>query len=193
MYARYLLTTLACLAVALCSGCLCAPLWLMPDQEQFEDIEELANCEQAVVRMYGGPVNMLECIGIHVFFMIKPKGVYEFERWEKTVALTEPGGYIQSNFPDIYTGFAKDYVIAELQGPEAEPIIDFIINESINYPFKYCYAAIGPNSNTYPQWVIEQTGWDVYLPPTAVGWHATGPFYDWFADCDDRETSVIWK
>ena len=49
------------------------------------------------------------------------------------------------------------------------PFIEFIQQQSPLYPARDCFSLIaGPNSNTYVQWVIDNSGWDVVLPPLAT-------------------------
>jgi hypothetical protein len=62
------------------------------------------------------------------------------------------------------------FVLAEESGPNPEHVIEFIETHSPHYPYCHEYVAFpGPTSNTYPQWVLGSTGWDVALPPSAVG------------------------
>ena len=62
------------------------------------------------------------------------------------------------------------FVIADLIGPQAEPVIEFLQNQVDDYPYNQLYKVVpGPNSSTFTQWVLDSTGWDIELPRVAVG------------------------
>jgi hypothetical protein len=83
-------------------------------------------------------------------------------------------GYVRLNRlpPEADLGASGVVVLAELRGPEADPVVEFITSRSPDYPCRDAYFLLGPNSNTYVQWVLDQTGWQVELPLTAIGRNA---------------------
>lgn len=156
--------------LAILSGC-GDPL---PDQSQFQPLDVLAETNQAVVRIYGAPVPLFYG-AIHTWFAVKRADATTFDRWEVWVLSGDPYGFVWKNLfaPDAGIGGGNAKVIAELIGPEADPIIDFIETESPSYPYDNHYVFFpGPNSNSYTEWVIENSHWDVKLPDKAIGWDA---------------------
>jgi hypothetical protein len=49
----------------------------------------------------------------------------------------------------------KTVLVDKIEGEEIIDIIEFIENSPINYLFKSKYRYLGPNSNTYTQWIIK--------------------------------------
>ncbi|UCG34311.1 MAG: DUF3750 domain-containing protein [Phycisphaerales bacterium] len=147
-----------------------------PDQEQFAPLDALAYSDLAVARIYAASFPFTEGIATHPWFVVKPANSSRFERWEVGFWTGEPYGFVHKDlFPlEHDVGIAGPRILAELLGAEAESVVDFIRHESPNYPCKDFYVLLpGPNSNTYLQWVLDNTGWQVDLPPTAVGANAT--------------------
>jgi len=169
-------------AYALCIGTLvtatggCA--WPFPwlpagdDSSEFVPLSALENSGEAVVRLYGTPILNIERLAIHPWFVVKSAEEVSFDRWEVWATADGPYGYVRLNLrsPTSAPLAGRVFVIAELIGPEAEPVVEFIETQSPNYPCCDCYLFYpGPNCNTYVQWVLDSTGWAVTLPPTAVG------------------------
>lgn len=62
------------------------------------------------------------------------------------------------------------FVWPKLIVSDAAAVADFIVDESPNYPCCGAYDDLpGPNSNTYAQWVLHHSHWDVPLPESAIG------------------------
>lgn len=143
-----------------------------PDQDQFESLATLKENGEFVVRLYLAPIPGFNGFGTHPWYLVKRPDATEFDRWEVLDRTDEPLGYVHLNFPnpDLHEGTEGAYVLAELIGSEAEAVVDFIEAESPNYPCRNEYLFLpGPNSNTYGQWILDGTGWDVTLPFTAGG------------------------
>ncbi len=152
------------LLAAGCGGALPA------DLGSYKPLDSLRSNGQAVVRVYAAVVPVLAAE--HTWFVIKRANSTDFHRWEGWLADGSPYGYIYEDLhpleSDVWGGGM--YVVAELTGPEAEPIIDFIETQSPLYPCRYIYDMLsGPSSNGYTQWVLNQTGWQVELPAAAYG------------------------
>lgn len=159
------------------SGCI-----QVPDQQEYAPLYTLLDDSESIVRLYCAPVPGYEDIATHPWFVVKRAGADHFDRWEIAsfsdryryeLAIRADGVYgnIYNNIagPDEFFGRAG-WVQAELRGPGAEPIIDFIQTQSPHYPCRNTYTLFpGPNSNTYAQWVLDQTGWDAQLPESAIG------------------------
>jgi hypothetical protein len=155
------------LFVALMAGC--GAFVTVPDQTVFPSLETLAASGQAVVRLYGRPIAGIEQLAIHSWFLVKRADSTSFDRWELHIAPREPYGHVWKNVipPDEFG--PGTFVIADRIGDDALPVIDFIETASPAYDCMNVYAVFGPNSNTYIQWVLTSTGWNVALPPASIG------------------------
>ena len=106
---------------------------------------------------------------VHSWFVVNQKGV--ISRWEvihkKNLRKTS-WGYLYMNIRPIFQGslvfltfhkyFWKNFkLLGYMEGDEnstAEKITEFILNSKDTYPYRDKYFVSGPNSNTYPQWVL---------------------------------------
>jgi hypothetical protein len=62
----------------------------------------------------------------------------------------------------------KTKVVGSISGEVAQKIIAKIKESPRNYPHLHKYRLIGPNSNTYTQWILDQfPEWRVRLPRNA--------------------------
>lgn len=144
----------------------------VPEQDQFVPLDSLSESGEAVVRLYAAPLPRVENIAIHTWFAVKPADASTFHRWEVWPRSDGPFDHVRLDLgePTAHVGSGGVVVLADLIGPEAEPIIRFIQEESPGYPERGRYRSFpGPNSNSYTQWVLDHTGWDVTLPPRAIG------------------------
>ncbi len=149
----------------------------IPDQAPFEPLSELQKDDQAFVRIYAAPVPQVKSVAVHTWFVTRRSGSTKLHRWEIWQRARGPFDHIiLDGFPpERDVGAGGTFILAELLGEEAERVIDFIERESPTYPCRKEYRVFpGPNSNTYPQWVLTNTGWDVHLPWVAVGKNWTG-------------------
>jgi hypothetical protein len=144
----------------------------IPNQSEFAPLDMLAEADQAVVRLYIAPTWFLGGLATHPWFLVKAGDARTFDRWEVTHLAAAPHGYVHKDLhePEETIGTDSSYVFAELVGEEAAAVVQFITSESPLYPCRNRYLFYpGPNSNTYARWVLDQTGWDVKLPLTAIG------------------------
>lgn len=149
----------------------CTSLIEVPDQSEFAPLEELAENQGPVARLYIAPTAGVGLFVTHAWFVVKEPDAHTFDRWEVSLHSDEPYGYVRWNIrePEEYFGFDV-FVLSELVGEEAREVVDFVNRESPVYPCRHFYLYYpGPNCNTYAQWVLDRTGWDVRLPPTALG------------------------
>ena len=118
----------------------------------------------------------------HFWFVIKVGE--EWERWEFGQFKSAPGngiGVFKDLMP-ITMGMNryfwkskprhKSYLHYSLSAEEplTEKMIDFIQQEAPNYPLRDTYRYLGPNSNTFVQWVLNHfPELDYKLPWRAVG------------------------
>lgn len=157
-------------AIALVCGCFAEAS--IPDQEQFAPLSELETSGLAVARVYAAPIPRIESIAVHCWFVIKSADSQAFDRWEVFERNTGAYGHVFMNdrSPTAGVGAGGTFVIAEVTGSEAEPIVEFIQTASPAYPCKDEYVLFpGPNSNSFAQWILDSTGWDVTLPSRAIG------------------------
>ena len=154
----------------------------IPSESPYPPLYTLLDSNEPIVRLYLAPVLGADEIATHPWFAMKRAGADHFDRWEVIsddlasayeLRVFADGiyGYVINNLigPDEYPG-GRAWVAAEIVGPEADAIIDFIETQSPHYPCRHRYEYFpGPNSNTYARWVLDQTGWNVTLPPSAIG------------------------
>lgn len=156
------------LAPAGCGG----PYTDVPDQAGFALLADLEQTGDAVVRLYAAPTPGFEMLAIHPWFAVKSAAVGGFDRWEVWPVADEPYGHVRVDrlAADADVGTGRPWVVAELRGDAAAAVVEFIRTRSPTYSCRDRYAYFpGPNSNTYVQWVLDGTGWDVLLPPAAIG------------------------
>ena len=167
---------------------------------EFAAIDVVCNEDDAMVRIYGATIRSIDLVAIHSWLVVKQEGTSGCDRWEvdwvpdaefedrwdflfKNLYFSGAPGSTAHLTQDV--GAGETFLIAELFGAEADAVARFVAAESPPYPAKECYYAFpGPNSNTYTQWVLDVTGWDVTLPVYAVGRTAV-PF------CSLRSQDVI--
>ena len=143
----------------------------VPDQGQFVPLADLADSGMAVVRLYSAPVPPLGPVATHAWFVVKQPEANAFDRWEVWPFPDSLYAYVHRNLlaAEADVGAGGTFIVAELVGPDAEPIVEFIKTASPDYPCRNRYRFCGPNCNTYAQWVLDSTEWDIDLPPTAIG------------------------
>lgn len=143
-----------------------------PDQGAFAALSSLPENGLAIARLYAAPLPGIGLVAIHPWFVVKQAESTSFDRWEVWPVAGEPFGHVRENLFAAEGDASSDrsYVIAELQGAAAEPVVDFIYSQSPSYPCRDHYALLpGPNSSSYAQWVLDGTGWNAALPPSAIG------------------------
>ena len=151
------------------TGCFFDPT--IPDQKQYKPLSELAVSDQAVARVYAAAPPFLGPVVVHTWFVVKSANSEEFDRWEVWV---DSNGYLSRVCKNLYPPEGEFglgcYVVAERIGPGAERVKEVLEASVRTYPYsqEFHYLA-GPNCNTYAQWVLNQAGWDVELPDSAIG------------------------
>lgn len=152
----------------------CDTRQLAPPQTQFQPLEALLQqSDDAVVRLYVTPFPVIELIAVHPWFVVRRAGEATASRWEVWPTAKGDFGHVRRDMRPLEEDIGANggvFVWAELVGPEAVAVADFIVNESPNYPCRGTYDYFpGPNSNTYAQWILRQSQWDVVLPESAIG------------------------
>lgn len=143
----------------------------IPDQSKFAKLKVLQIPGPAVVRIYAAPIPHLGAIAVHTWLVIKSADDAHFDRWEVWQTAAGPHGHLRLNLmpPESDVGAGGTFIVAEIIGPDAEQIVHFIRTQSPTYPCRNRYKLLGPNSNTYPQWILDNACWSVKLPRSAIG------------------------
>ncbi|MCK5285750.1 MAG: DUF3750 domain-containing protein [Candidatus Pacebacteria bacterium] len=146
--------------------------------------KDLINKDKYQVFLCVCPANLLFSFAIHPWFVINHKGTVS--RWEVLFPRRKHNlrfGYLNKNFYSLFQGieilpfsqkyFWKGKILSKIEGDEnsvAAQMIDFIEKSNQNYPYTEKYCLIGPNSNTYIQWVLN------YFPQSnmVLPWNAIG-------------------
>lgn len=139
-----------------------SPCVLIMDNHKFSQLIDLNKFQ---VLLLASPGSIPFIFAAHPWFIINKMGLVS--RWEvlfrKTPHATK-WGHLYKDFSPPFQGieiipFWKKFfwtakLLGQIEGEEAERIIDFIENSPTTYPFCEKYSFIGPNSNTYAQWVL---------------------------------------
>lgn len=138
-----------------------------------EDFEKLIKPDRHQVFLLSCPPSMPLSFARHPWFVINKKGVVS--RWE---VIASPGMYqLKSDSGHLCTDVLPPWrglrilrsvrewgyiwpsvlhgVVEGEEGSLAERMAEFIENSPQNYPYCGHYSYIGPNSNTYVQWVLD--------------------------------------
>lgn len=139
------------------------------------------------VSLYHCPAPMPFSAASHGWFVVR-KG-NDVSRYEIVYRLhaSEPSwGYIHKNYrpPEdgiemflyTYKWYWDGHPIGSVEGDEgslAERMATFIERSPEHYPYRDTYSYAGPNSNTYPQWVLN------HFPefPYKLPWNSFGMHY----------------
>jgi hypothetical protein len=150
------------------------------------EFSKLIQNDRYQVFLFSCPATFVFSFASHHWFVINRKG--KVERWEVGYGLhpgrTKSWGHVDLDMFPPHMGpqvFLRIFpkllwpgrVLASLQGDEyslAYRISEFIARSPEEYPFRDRYELLGPNSNTYAQWVLDhfpEAG--MRLPCNAVG------------------------
>lgn len=116
----------------------------------------------------------LGAIAVHYWFVAFDARENTWSRWEvwqeANVAPTS-WGHIQKDLmpPDSGVGGSSYRTGMEWRGQQAAKIVE-VLRRPLDYPYRNSYRAWpGPNSNTYPAWVLRKAEIPVALDPKAIG------------------------
>ena len=79
--------------------------------------------------------------------------VYQVIGWRKLSPKFNSVVRIEEDLPDRLWFGNKPKILIELRGDSAKPIIDKIHTAATQYPYPDEYDILGPNSNTFTQWI----------------------------------------
>ncbi len=123
------------------------------------------------------PANIPFNFAMHFWFVYNEKG--KISRWE-TLFRKRCKNHLFVNFFPPFSGVGvwpffdkwtwKAKLIYKTEGKLAKQMIDFIKTSQRKYPYCYQYFSLGPNSNTYIQWVLNHfPAFKAKLPWNAFG------------------------
>lgn len=131
-----------------------------------QDYSKLIDKDKNQVFLFKSMASFPFIFAIHPWFVLNKQG--EISRWEigwSTKYIAEKKwGYLYKNRLPLFLGceslffsnrfLNKSYLIGVIEGDEAIKMIDFIYNSPNTYNNRNEYKLLGPNSNTYTQWII---------------------------------------
>ena len=148
------------------------------------EYRRIINKEKYQVFLFSSPVPYPLMFAVHTWFVVNLRG--KINRWEFGQFKGSPhknGIGILKDFFEPAEGMNKYFwksnprfnskLIDFIEGDEdstAKDLAEFIEVNSNSYPLKNKYILIGPNSNTYIQWVLNRfPKVDFKLPLNAIG------------------------
>lgn len=150
------------------------------------ELKKRANLHDKALFILSSPIPYPFSFARHFWFVIKVEE--EWERWEFGQFKSAPGNGIGvfKNLMPLTMGMNryfwkrkprhKSYLHYSLSAEEplTHKMIDFIQQEAPNYPMRDTYRYLGPNSNTFMQWVLK------HFPELKfqLSWTAIGKGYD---------------
>lgn len=135
-----------------------------------QKFDNLIKKDKYQIFIFACPASLPISFACHPWFVLNKKG--DISRWEimhKRDKINKNFGYLHKNNRLPFKGFGVFYpfsfffwkakLIGLLEGDENSKIpsiIEFIENSLQNYPYCFRYSFLGPNSNTYIQWVLNK-------------------------------------
>lgn len=146
-----------------------------------EEFEKLLDNNKFQVFLFASRANFPFSFGLHPWFVLNRQG--EISRWEVLFSRHDSPsswGHLYKNIHDPLQGLTflpfmnllrwKSHLISVVEGELAQKVIDYIEQSDRMYPYCYQYSLVGPNSNTYVQWVLNKfPEWKVVLTWNAFG------------------------
>ncbi len=116
--------------------------------------------------------SVLKFIAVHYWFIVFDPSEKKWTRWEVWQYSDNYSGWhlrkdLFSPDRDVDGGY-KFHVAEQWEGKVAQRI-NAVLEEPDVYPFKKRYFFLGPNSNTYPAWVLKKAKVSFDLQPLAIG------------------------
>lgn len=150
--------------------------------QEINEFQNLINKDKYQVFVFDSPAFIPINFARHPWFVLNKKGV--LSRWEvRDTKDKETGSYLFINNQPLFQGinvfyfpknvFWKAKLLGYIDGDEgstAQRMINFIENSKAIYPYVYSYSLIGPNSNSYAEWILSKfPEFRVSLPWNSVG------------------------
>lgn len=127
------------------------------------------------------PVSLPAFMAVHTWFVVNNYG--NISRWEVVFRKNRGKiykGYLNKNLLEPFMGISfiffinglhwKASLVSVIEGDKAKEIGNFIESSFDNYKNIDYYKFLGPNSNTYVQWVLDNfPELKIELPKNAIG------------------------
>jgi hypothetical protein len=142
------------------------------------------------VFIYGSRTHLPLFFAWHSWVVINKKG--SVARWEVLYKKNKERslGYLHiddeppflglSIFPLLRKFFRKAKLLGFIEGDSgslAESVVSFVENSKTTYPYLHRYFLIGPNSNTYTEWILHKfPQWPLKLPWNFIGKDYNKPY-----------------
>lgn len=152
---------------------------------EFDRFKKLINPNLYQVFLFYCPISLPGVVFIHPWFVINKKGIISrYEVRHKTNMGPQSWGYLYKDFFEDPTHGVETFIFSNkyfwqgklmsfIEGQEksdAKTLIDLIETSPNNYPHLNSYGWLGPNSNTYIQYLLNQIpNSKLKLPFSAVG------------------------
>lgn len=146
---------------------------------------KLVDPTKVQVFVFTCPANIPTNIGAHPWFVINRHGA--LSRWEvlfqKKSRSAQHWGHIFKDafppfsginiFPFFYAPRWNATLLEVVEGETAELLAQRIENSPTEYPLRDTYFILGPNSNTYGQWILDV----LPIPTIKLPWNSFGKNY----------------
>lgn len=146
-----------------------------------QKFQQLINKDKYQVFLFICPGNIPFNFASHPWFVVNKQGLVS--RWEvlfRDILHEARWGHLYENFfspfqgieifPFVQKYFWKGKLLGYIEDETAKRVIEFIEKSPEIYPYRYKYFLTGPNSNTYAQWVLDNSpDFKVKLPWNAFG------------------------
>ena len=143
--------------------------------------QHLINKEKYQVFVFACPGNIPFNFASHPWFVINKQG--SISRWEvlfRKIERETSWGHLYMDFFSPFQGieilpFSQKYfwegkLLGQIEGDVAKRIAESLENSPTTYPYCHKYSLIGPNSNTYAKWVLNNfPDFKVKLPWNSFG------------------------
>ena len=150
-------------------------------------MQELIDSNKYQVFIYGSKAHLPFIFACHSWVVLNKKG--SISRWEVVFRKNKNQdlGYLHiddlppfkgiSILPFVNRIFSKGRMLGYIEGDSgsiAEQVINFVEQSKATYPYLNKYFLVGPNSNTYIQWVLNK------FPELNIklSWHFIGKGYN---------------
>ncbi len=139
----------------------------MKDTDNTHDFPQLVRDDLFQVFLFSCPMIFPFCFVSHTWFVVNRYG--NLSRWEvlyRKFNRLDSFGHIHKNLFSTFSGtrifsFSEKYLwpaklLSTAEGKLAEQMTDVIQNSPNNYPYRDKYRPLGPNCNTYTEWIARQ-------------------------------------
>jgi len=143
--------------------------------------QQLVDKEKYQVFIFACPGNIPFNFALHPWFVVNKRG--SISRWEvlfRKIERETSWGHLYMNFFSPFQGieifpysqkyFWEGKLLGQIEGDVARRMAEFIENSPTKYSYCDKYFLSGPNSNTYAQWILNNSPeFKVKLPWNSFG------------------------